>query len=213
HNALYNRPAIITLADDVSNKQVFEVGCGGGSITEWLIEQGASVIACDVSQKMVEYTSKRVGPKAKVIVADISKPIDFLEDNSQDIIIASLVLHYISNWLIVFEEFKRVLKKDGSIVMSIHHPHADWKWHNKSNYFKKELYEDTWTIEGKSYPVKYYHRTLASIFAILKRTGFYVDVLLEPLPVPEARDIDPKSYENLITEPRFLFFRVKKLNQ
>ncbi|NHJ84579.1 MAG: class I SAM-dependent methyltransferase [Asgard group archaeon] len=211
HNALYNRPNIIALLEDVKDKQVLEIGCGGGSLTEWLVVQKASVVACDISKKMAEITQNRIGSKAKILHADVSKPLTFASEKSFDIIVASLVLHYIDNWLPVFKEFQRILKENGSIIISIHHPHADWLWHNKTNYFFKELYEDTWVIEGKPYPVTYYHRTLANIFAIFKRSGFYVDVLLEPFPVPEAKEIDPSVYENLTTKPRFLFLKLKKL--
>lgn len=210
HNAYYNQPAIISLAGDVKDKEIFEVGCGGGSLTEWLVDQGATVTACDISEEMVKYTKKKLGAKAKVLIADISEPLDFLEDNSVDMIIASLVLHYISNWLPVFSEFKRILKNEGSIVISVHHPHADWKWFNKTNYFKKELYEDSWTIDGKPYPVTFYHRTLANMFAIFRKNGFFVDILLEPFPIPEAKEVDARTYETLLSNPHFLFLRLKK---
>ena len=187
YNVYYDRPAIISLTSDVKDKQVLEVGCGGGVFTEWLVNQGAKVIAFDISEKMVESTKKRLGSKAKVLVADVTKSLDFIETASVDIIIASLVLHYVENWLPAFKEFYRVLRADGFIVMSVHHPHADWRWHKRPSYFRKELYEDKWIIEGKSYTVKYYHRTLANMLAIFRRIGFYVDVLLEPLPLPKTK--------------------------
>jgi len=210
HNAYYERPAIKALIIDSKGKKILEAGCGGGVLTEWLVNEGAQVIAFDISEKMIGYAKKRIGEKAELLVADLSKPLTFVENNSIDIIVTSLVLHYISNWLPVFEEFKRVLKEDGSIVFSTHHPHADWKWHDRPNYFKKELYEDTWRIEGKQYTVKYYHRTLASMFAIIRKYGFYVDVLLEPLPIKEGKEVDPESYERLLANPQFLFIRLKK---
>ncbi|MHA1124396.1 MAG: class I SAM-dependent methyltransferase [Candidatus Heimdallarchaeota archaeon] len=211
HNAYYERPAIKALITDIKEKKVLEAGCGGGVLTEWLVNEGANVTAFDISEKMIGYAKKRLGNKAEILVADLSEPLTFVTDNSIDIIVASLVLHYVSNWLPFFEEFKRVLKEDGSIVFSTHHPHADWKWHDRPNYFKKELYEETWQIEGKPYTVKYYHRTLANMFAIFKKYGFYVDVLLEPLPVKEGKEIDPKSYERLLKNPQFLFIRLKKI--
>ncbi|MHA1123001.1 MAG: class I SAM-dependent methyltransferase [Candidatus Heimdallarchaeota archaeon] len=177
HNVYYNNPAIVSLAGEVKGKEVFEVGCGGGSLTEWLVNQGASVVACDVSEQMVKYTKKKLGSKAKILIADISEPLDFLEVNSVDMIIASLVLHYMFN---------------------------------KTNYFKKELYEDSWTIDGKAYPVNFYHRTLANMFAIFRKNGFFVDILLEPFPIPEAKEVDARSYETLLSNPHFLFLRLKK---
>ncbi|MCK5184158.1 MAG: hypothetical protein KAQ95_07620 [Candidatus Heimdallarchaeota archaeon] len=87
---------------------------------------------------------------------------------------------------------------------------TDNKWFNKTNYFKKELYEDSWTIDGKKYPVNFYHRTLANMFAIFRKNGFFVDILLEPFPIPEAKEVDARSYETLLSNPHFLFLRLKK---
>ena len=198
------------LLGDVKNKQVLEIGCAGGLMTEWLVDQGAKVVAIDISKKMTAYTKKRIGSKATVITADISEPLDFIEKESIDVNIASLVLHYISNWSPVFKEFQRILKADGEIVISTHHPHADWKWHDRPNYFKKELYEDVWNINGKPYKIKYYHRTLASMFDVFQKFGFYVDTLREPFPIPEAKAINPEIYERLTSKPHFLFLRLKK---
>jgi len=210
YNALYERPATKAIMPDVKDKKVLDAGCGGGSLTEWLVAQGADVIACDISEEMVKYTKKRLGNKAQVLVTDLSKPLGFIPDDSIDVIVSSLVLHYISNWLNVFTEFSRILKKNGYVVFSAHHPHADWRWFDKTNYFKKELYNDSWTINGKLYPVSYYHRTLASMFAIFRRTGFFVDILLEPLPQKEAKEKDPEAYERLLINPHFIFFRLIK---
>ena len=49
------------------------------------------------------------------------------------------------------------------------------------------------------------------MYAIFRKFGFFVDVLLEPFPVKEAKEIDPKSYKHLLTNPQFLFLRLKKL--
>ena len=51
------------------------------------------------------------------------------------------------------------------------------------------------------------------VFEVIHETGFYVEKLLEPAPLPEGQNIDPEFYESLITKPRFLFFRLKKLNR
>lgn len=109
HNAYYERPAVKAFLERIDKKRVLEIGCAGGSLTEWLVAQGAKVTAIDISKKMTNYTKKRIGSKAKVITADISEPLDFIETESIDVIVASLVLHYISNWLPVFKEFQRIL--------------------------------------------------------------------------------------------------------
>ena len=48
-NSYYERPATMSLLGDVHGKRVLEVGCGTGPLTQWLVDQGAEVVACDVS--------------------------------------------------------------------------------------------------------------------------------------------------------------------
>ncbi len=212
YNVYYDQPNIKALLNNLPDKRVLELGCAGGALTEWLVAQHAQVTAIDISQTMTRYTQQRLGSRAHVITADIAKPLDYIATASMDIIVASLVLHYIEDWLPVFHEFHRVLIDSGELVISTHHPHADWRWHNRSSYFTTELYEETWTIDGKDFPVTYYHRPLASMFTVFHASGFCVDTLREPFPLPDAQVINPVAYHRLTTQPHFLFLRLKKAN-
>jgi len=40
-NSYYERPATIALLGEVNGKQVLDVGCGTGPVTEWLVDHGA----------------------------------------------------------------------------------------------------------------------------------------------------------------------------
>ncbi len=211
YNVYYERPNVKALLNNLHDKRVLELGCAGGALTEWLVAQKAHVTAIDISHMMTYYTQLRVGSQARIITADISKPLDFLDTSSIDVIVASLVLHYIRDWLPVFHEFARVLVDNGEIVISTHHPHADWYWHGRPNYFTTELYEETWTTNGDTYPITYYHRPLANMFTVFHKSGFYVDTLREPFPPSEAQSKNPDAYRRLTTRPHFLFLRLKKL--
>ena len=143
-NAYYERPATISLLPDVKGKKVLDAGCAAGWYTKWLLEKGASVIALDFSPNMIEMTKKRVGNKAEIIRADLNDPLNFIEDESIDVVLSSLTLHYIKNWDVVMSEFNRILKKDGQLVFSVHHPFMDFTVYNKENYFLTELLEEEW---------------------------------------------------------------------
>jgi hypothetical protein len=74
-----------------------------------------------------------------------------------------------------------------------------------------ELYEETWIINGETYPITYYHRPLANMFAVFHESGFYVDTLREPFPLSQAQSNNPDAYRRLTTRPHFLFIRLKKM--
>ncbi len=154
-NAMYDRPNVISLIPQTDVSDVVEVGCGSGELTKLLVDREYNVTAFDLSPKLLEIAQRKVGSRANLFVADASKPLDMILSQSSDLIISSLVFHYIENWEPLFQEFSRILKTEGTIVFSTHHPHADWIWFGKENYFRKEIYEDSWEIKGKNYPIQY----------------------------------------------------------
>jgi SAM-dependent methyltransferase len=134
-NAYYERPATITLLGDVEGRQVLEAGCGAGQLTAWLIRRGAVVTALDVSPAMAQLARRAAGGQANVLVADLAQPLHFAESGSFDLVVASLVMHYLHDWDAVLAEFRRVLKPEGAVVFSTHHPAMDWQLHTSEDYF------------------------------------------------------------------------------
>jgi GrpB-like predicted nucleotidyltransferase (UPF0157 family)/SAM-dependent methyltransferase len=202
-NALYDRPAIVDLAGDVEGLSVLDVGCAAGHLSALLAERGAEVLGIDASAGMVAAARRKFGDVAAFEVADITQPLS-LPDASIDVITASLVLHYLEDWGPALAGFRRVLKPGGVLVFSVHHPGEDWHWFGRDDYFRLELLEDEFPPGQR---VRFYRRPLSWTFGAVRAAGFAVDRLVEPMPVPEAADADPKWAENLRKKPRFLYFR------
>lgn len=209
-NAYYERPATISLLPEVKGKKVLDAGCAAGWYTKWLLEKGASVIALDFSPNMIEMTKKRVGNKAQIIRADLNEPLNFIEDESIDVVLSSLTLHYIKNWDVVMSEFNRILKKDGQLIISIHHPFMDFTEFNKENYFLKELLYDEWNTNNGKVKVQFYRRPLSMIMTSIIDAGFIIEKLLEPMPIEQFKIEQPDIYDRLTKKPQFLFIRAKK---
>ena len=209
-NAYYERSATISLLPQVKGKKILDAGCAAGWYTKWLLDKGASVIALDFSPNMIEMTKKRVGNKAKVIKADLNERLHFIEDESIDVILSSLTLHYIKNWNLVMSEFNRILKRDGQLIISIHHPFMDFTVFNKENYFLTELLDDEWNTNNGKVKVQFYRRPLSAIITPIIDAGFIIERLLEPMPIEEFKIAHPNTYDRLTKNPQFLFIRAKK---
>lgn len=207
-NALYDRPAILALAGDVGGQRVLDVGCAAGALSAALVDCGASLVGIDASPAMISLAERRLGNRARFRVADIREPLNFIATGSIDLVVASLVMHYLDHWVPALREFCRVLAPVGRVVFSTHHPAEDWRWFERPTYFATEQLVDHWQVGGRTAEVRFYRRPLSAIFAAIRDGGFYVDELVEPMPLPECEERFPEDYVSLTTRPRFLYFRL-----
>jgi SAM-dependent methyltransferase len=204
-NEQYDRPAIHALTGDVDGLDVLDVGSAAGVLSAQLVERGARVVGVDASPVMVAIARGHC-PQATFHVADLAEPLD-LPDAAFDLVTASLVLHYLPDWVPTLRELRRTLRPGGALVMSVHHPDI-WRYFDLPGYFPTRLIVDHWDIGGaEPMEVRFYHRPLSVMFAALRGAGFLVDEIVEPQPLPEVEQSDPRAYARLTTMPWFLYFR------
>ncbi|MGW0518925.1 class I SAM-dependent methyltransferase [Crossiella sp. NPDC003009] len=205
-NTQYDRPAVLRLAGDLTGKRVLELGCAAGGLTEQLADRGADVLALDREPRLVELTRARLGERARVERADLEKPLDLVPTGSVDLVVASLVLHYVEDWAPLLAELRRCLVPGGALVFSLHHPITGWLLCDQTDYHRTELVRETWDWDGQQVTAELYRRPLSEIFRQLRQAGFLIDVVEEPLPEP-GPDAEPWLFEVLNTKPVFLFVR------
>lgn len=206
-NSLYERPAMLAMVGDVDGLRVLDIGCGAGQLSQELVARGATVTGIDVSSAMVALAEDRHGDIATFVAGDISDPLPF-ETGSFDVVVASLVMHYLEDWTPVFREIGRVLTDQGSMSFSTHHPTMDWKLFSHEDYFAKQLSTDTWIKGGKPFDVTVWRRPLADISAMLHAAGFVIDLIDEPMPADSLAETAPDTNQYLRTNPHFLFVRI-----
>lgn len=215
YNALYERPATLSLLPDVAGSHILDAGCGSGFYAEQLVKRGARVTAIDGSAAMTHYAEQRLralgmldntaasSAGASIHVADLGGPFPFLADASVDGILAALALHYLRDWTPTLEEFRRVLKPGGWFLMSTHHPATEAARFKTRNYFETEQIDDYWSWVGK---VRFFRRPLTSITGALTEAGFVIERLVEAKPTDAFRIAEPESYDRLMTTPDFIHF-------
>jgi len=212
HNAFYERPATRSLLPPVAGKRVLDAACGPGFLAEWLLDGGAEVVGFDVSSRMVELAEGRLQGRARIVLADLGRPLDFLEADSFDLVVSSLALDYVENWEPVFKEFFRVLHRPGHFVFSAGHPSDEfYDHHDSGNYFDVEQVEIVRRGFGTPITVPYYRRPLSGMLDPLLGAGFTLQRVLEPRPVEEFKELDPNDYRKLMKQPGFICFRAAKL--
>jgi len=203
YNAEYERPAMMArVPEDLTGKKVLDAGCAAGWYTEQLLLRGAEVVAVDMSPEMVNAAIRRVGDRASVLCLDLEAVLPF-DDESFDVIISSLTLHYIESWEHTFNEFQRVLKPGGLFLFSVHHPLTDIRLLEDPMYFSTQLIVDEWVKDGKTFTVPFYRRPLNEILnSTLEH--FELMQIIEPLPTSVFKERDPKRFDKLMKEPNFL---------
>jgi len=201
-NAHWDRPVIRSLLPPIAGKRVLDAGCAGGANTEWLLEQGASVVALDITPRMIELTRRRVGDRAEVHLHDLREPMGFLVDRSIDVVLSSLAIPYVQDLGPVFIEFRRVLRRDGCLVLSTHHPFSDWQWSDLPDYYSTGVVEDLWS-EGVVH--RFWRRTMEELLGSLFRAGFLLDGYLEPTPSDDV--LSQFADEDVSRTPNFVFLR------
>jgi ubiquinone/menaquinone biosynthesis C-methylase UbiE len=206
-NALYERPATKAMLGAVGGRRVLEIGCGSGELTSWLLDEGAQVTAFDVSEQMLAIARQKLGERAKLFRADLHDGLGFCEDESVDIVIASLVLHYLEDWEPVLAEVWRVLVPGGAFVFSTHHPTWDGHNHSPEDYFAKMQVTESWY---PPFEVTFWRRPLRDMTRPIARAGFVIEALDEPEPLGEVEQADRQAWKELNRSPFLLVFRLRK---
>lgn len=207
------------LLPDFKGKKVLDLGCGYGWHCRYAIENGASsVTGVDISMKMIE-KAKEINNLSNIcyIVSPLEK-ID-LKRGEYDLVLSSLVFHYIENLENLFQKIFNFLKDKGKFIFSVEHPiftaygNQDWFYNQKEekacwpvdNYFYQGKREAIFLGEK----VTKYHHTLTGYVSTLLKAGFVIDNIVEPMPSKEMLKEFPEMKEEL-RRPMMLIISAQK---
>jgi 2-polyprenyl-6-hydroxyphenyl methylase/3-demethylubiquinone-9 3-methyltransferase len=214
HNALYERPATMSLLGDVRGLHILDAGCGPGICSEHLARGGASVHAFDVTPQMVELARSRcVGLPVEVVAGDLTAPLAWLPDQAFDKILCSLAFDYVEDLGPTLSEFRRVARAGATLVFSMAHPMRDWmdeRTRGDGTYFDTSLFGFYWSGFGEPKPyVQAYRRPLSDILNALVDSGWRLDRFVEPRPLSEMKAVSERLYGELSRAPAFICVRAR----
>ena len=205
-NGFYERPAMIGLAGDVNGRRVLDAGCGSGPLSAALRERGAIVTGFDSSPAMVELAERRLGQDARLLIANLGKPLPFAGGAFDDVV-GSLVLHYLEDWTAPLAELRRVLRPGGRLLLSVNHPMVYPAVNPGTDYFALAQWSDEYMFDGHRTTLTFWHRPLHAMTDAFTGAGFRISVISEPPVSPGTpRELLPAQLVNPTTFLCFLFF-------
>ncbi len=191
------------LLGPVSGKRVLDLGCGGGQSCIAFAKQGAISIGVDFSVEQLAFARRLLeqeeGIRVELRHGDMAE-LAFQRADSVDIVFSAFAFQYMPDLNRVFRQVHRVLKPQGTLIFSIPHPALGLANQSSTVVQKssgqlsldpapvqiKRSYFDHSPLEDRFDETVFteYHRTVSDVFMGLVRSGYRVDVILEP----EAKD-------------------------
>lgn len=212
--------ALRELLPPLAGKRVLDLGCGFGWHCRYAAEQGAeSVVGVDLSEKMLDRAKKTTDDPRITYMRAAMEDADF-EPESFDVVLSSLMLHYVQSFEAAAEKVYRFLRPGGSFVFSAEHPiftaYGNQDFYRGSAGEKLHWPVDRYFSEGArdavflGQPVVKYHKTLTTYINTLLRLRFRLTGLVEPMPDEEMLSSVPEMAEELRRPMMLLVSAVKE---
>jgi ubiquinone/menaquinone biosynthesis C-methylase UbiE len=180
------------LMGGVRGQRICDLACGQGRVARYLAEQGAEVVAVDISGKLLEIARRHEAAEPRGIEyrqADAQR-LDGVADRSFDGVVCQMALMDIVDLGATLRAVARVLKPGGWLVFAILHPcynpapsgelmTSQGIVRTVSGYFT----EGYWRSDARTGPpgkVGAYHRTLATYVNTLTEVGLTIERIAEP---------------------------------
>ncbi|MCE7554013.1 class I SAM-dependent DNA methyltransferase [Aliivibrio fischeri] len=212
YNAYLERPSLQAMLGDVNGCDVIDLGCGSGVYADYFIHRGVAKLTCiDYSPNMIEIVKRKFGDRVTAYAQDASIGLIREASESADLIISPLMIHYLEDLSVLFNDVARVLKNGGSLAFSTHHPFADFECTLSGNYFEREFITEMWNTVGEPVEVTFYRRSLTEIMNAITDSGLVVTQLSEGKVAEEVKHLSLEKYEYLSKKPNFIFIKCQKL--
>lgn len=216
-NDTLERPILRELIGDLSGLRILDLGCGAAGFGVTALAEGArAYLGVDGSRNMIERAEASLAgiEGGTVVSADLeawTPPVAAF-----DLVVSSLVLHYIANLDAVFARAFAALAPGGRFICSVEHPviiAADCGGRSGpcpdclvDDYFAVGSRDASWLGEK----VVKHHRTIEGYVAALQRAGFVFERLRESAP-ERRRFSDEAEYARRLRAPLFLFLSGRRL--
>jgi SAM-dependent methyltransferase len=201
----YAWPAAQSALPDVDGNRVLLAGCGRGDYVPWFREGGATVVGVDVSETAIRHARDRFGEEATFYRADLTTGLGFADSDTFDLVFSNLVLSHIEEWVPVFEEFARVLRPQGALVVTTVHPQYLRSRDDVEDYYTVSEIANDWPDAE----IPTFYRPVNEVISPFLEAGFRLQTVDEPQPRDAYEDHHPKRYREVRNRPEIVVVRAQ----
>ena len=105
-------------------EQAVDLGCGTGSYTVSLRQQGLSVMGVDISERMLDVARRKSSGDIVFVQSDLRR-LPFASEQF-DLAICNVVLEFVSDPGAVLSEAYRIVKPGGRLIVGLIAKHGPW---------------------------------------------------------------------------------------
>lgn len=174
---------------DLTDRNVLDLGCGDGWLSQMMSKAGANVWGIDGAEKLLEFARLRC-PGREFVQADLAYGIP-AQAQKFDRIVSTMVLMDIPDLTLLIQDVSRLLAKTGRFIFVILHPcFFQYKIHfaeETQEWFRRVTnYQDpqVWRIESFG-GHNHYHRNLTYYTELLRANNLAITRLYEPEWTPQ----------------------------
>ena len=219
HEKVIN-PIVIDFLGDLKGKVVFDAGCGNGYMSRILSKTASRVVGVDFTERLIKLARQCPNPSNLEFFVDDLEKLKF-PNNTFDVILCNMVLMDVERMSYVIMELSRVLKRDGTLVISTIHPcfenppytysivdsHGELTGRVVRNYFETGLVIDEKqnVVKGQFY--QHYHYMLQDYLNTFSRANLFLEKTSEP------NDFEILGVGNSMNPhtPTFIILKLRKI--
>jgi SAM-dependent methyltransferase len=215
-NETIEQPILWDLIGNPRDLAVLDLGCGAAESSKKFKNLGARrYLGIEGSEKMFQLAKENMETDFSEVQHSWLENLDPPHETF-DLVISSLVFHYIDNLEVLFNKIHRTLKPGGQLIFSVEHPVLTSC--NKSlensplrqawivdNYFERGARNVQWMGDT----VIKYHRTIEDFLNILENSKFNLKKLRESDPPRKCFD-DEELWQRRRRIPLFLIIKAQR---
>lgn len=167
-------PRLLEVIGSVDGLTVLDAGCGEGILSRSLPNTAARIVGIDIVPQFIAYARQRdLTQSITYEVHDLSMPLPHYE-NTFDLIVSSLVLNDVPNYIGFIKTLSSLLKTNGRIVLSFNNPYSALLREKVDNYFDSEA------VHQYAFgPVTYFHRRMEDYCRAFQQAGLALRCLYD----------------------------------